>query len=121
MLYGISSGPYVISEREVVSARELASSGAEDGLIIAVALMSFLVSALAPLVIRGKPASLLMLYVANYGLYVALLLLAQMDTSLIESVRLGDWLLFLGLVVPTATLCAYAAIYRVTSVRAAEA
>jgi hypothetical protein len=90
----------------------LISTGSEDALVIAAALLSFLVSALLPLLSRAKPKVLLRSYLLNYGLYLGLLLLVQADTSLVESVRLGDLPLLLGLAIPTATLLAYAFAYK---------
>jgi len=113
VLYCLSSGPYIQSEGKIVSTRSLSSTGSEDAFLVATALLSFLISALLPLVSRAQPKVLLLSYLANHVLYLGLLLLVQADTSLVDSVRLGDLPLFLGLALLAAALIAYAAVYKV--------
>lgn len=105
VLYGFSDGPYVEIERSVVPASELASSGSDDGFLITLALLTFSISALvavASITNRIKPNALTVTYIVNYLIYVFFIYLVQLDTSLTDSIKFGDWPLLLGLVVPTA-------------------
>lgn len=105
VLYGFSDGPYVEIERSVVPASELASSGSDDGFLITLALLTFSISALvavASITNRIKPNALAVTYIVNYLIYVFFIYLVQLDTSLTDSIKFGDWPLLLGLVVPTA-------------------
>lgn len=101
VFYGLSDGPYVdIGNGRVISASELMSSGSEDGLAITIALLTFSVTAV---VSRLKSTSVwvaAITYAANYFVYGFFIFLAQLDTSLGDSIRLGDWLLLVGLVAP---------------------
>ena len=109
VVYSFSSGPFVLLESSISSSRELASSGGDDWFGIVVALSSFVISLLAGVYAVGKPirqATLKAVYAFNYAVFVFLLFLVQLDTSLLDSIRYGDWLLALAVSIPTIGLVA---------------
>jgi hypothetical protein len=48
-----------------------------------------------------RDATLKVTYAANYGVFVFFLFLVQLDTSLLDSIRYGDWPLALAVSIPT--------------------
>jgi hypothetical protein len=105
ILYGMSNGPYLHLGDPVIPASELMSSGSDDGAGITLALLSFAIAAgfsLASLADWVSARTAAAAFIANYFVYAFLIFLGQLDTSLAESIGLGDWPLVLGLVVPTA-------------------
>lgn len=76
------------------------SSGSEDGVVITLALLAFSATALVSRLKSTTVRVAALTYAANYLVYGFFILLAQLDTSLWDSVRWGDWLLLVGLVGP---------------------
>ena len=108
VLYGWSEGPYVdIGDRKVRLASELMSSGGNSGLLITLALMTFSISFFAFIAcVAGwiGRSALAKTYAVNYLIYGSLILAVQLDISLAESIKFGDWLLLSALVLPAAPL-----------------
>lgn len=104
LIYAFSDGPYVMLEGGVTSARELVSSGSDDWSAIVVALSSFIVSLSAAMYAVDKPVrptTVKAIYAANYFVFTLFLYLANLDVSLVDSVRYGDWPLALAVSIPT--------------------
>ena len=104
IVYLFSSGPFVLLESTISSSRELASSGGDDWFGIVIALSSFVISLMVGVYAVGKPmrqATLKAVYAANYAVFAFLLYLVQLDTSLLDSIRYGDWPLALAVSIPT--------------------
>lgn len=106
ILYGVSEGPFVGREGDVVSTRELVSSGGDDWFGITVGLTSFLISMLASVMGRLRPATLVAVYTINFIVYSIFFFLASTETPLWVSVALGDRPLVLALVLPPGFLMA---------------
>lgn len=103
VFYGMSDGPYVdIGNGRIMPGSELVSSGGDDGLIVTLALLTLSVTAVVSLPKWTSPITVATAYAANYLVYAFFIFLVQLDTSLVGSIRLGDWPLLLCLVVPAA-------------------
>lgn len=101
VFYGVSDGPYVdIGDGRAMLGSELLSSGGDDGLIITLALLTFLVTVAISLPKWMSSRMAGITYTTNYLVYAFFIFLAQLDTPLVGSIRLGDWPLLLCLVVP---------------------
>lgn len=114
VLYAFSAGPFISGEDGIMPARELVSSGGDNGFIISLALLSFVCSLIAAVVCVAGLRNLrwlLSVYGFNHVAYAFLLFLADLDTPLAESVKFGDWQLLLGLGVPVSLLVIYLAVY----------
>ena len=71
------------------------SSGSEDGLLLKIGLIMFVVSAFYSLVSIfkcHKEIILLLVYLANSLIYAFFLFLVMLDSEIIEAAKLGDWL-----------------------------
>ncbi len=102
--YARSEGPYVDTiDGTIRPASDLMSSGSDSGFVITVALLTFSISvlaALAALAGRVGGRALAGTYLVNYLVYACLVYAVDLDVSLVESIRFGDRLLLLVLVVP---------------------
>jgi len=75
------------------------SSGSEDGEMLSLALMSFIITMVASMVsilFNQHIRTLLIVYGVNFFIFLFFLLLVIMDSSLISAVKCGDYIPLLG-------------------------
>jgi hypothetical protein len=95
VLHSYNGGLLIQLERRVIYSNNLASSGSDSSLVVLVGLLGFVValvgSVLNKAVLKTYFFSLIFLYVMLY--------LANLDVSLLGSVKLGDYLLLISVMV----------------------
>ena len=97
--YAWGDGPYTRSEGQVISSRDLATSGADEWTLIVLGLWSFIVPCVTQTLsiirlIPSRPRSIA--YCGCFAFFVFLLLLVEGEVSIADSILAGDWLLACG-------------------------
>ena len=100
VMYAYSDGPLIESERSIMSARDLVSSGSDSDEIIVAALIPFLAVVFAGVAAatgRVRPKKVARIYVGCFVWAAFWLYAVDLDTGLLDSICLGDWLLGVAL------------------------
>ncbi len=90
----VTGGLLTELESRVVFSNTLVSSGGDSSFFVALALFAFVLVFVAAVIDRGILGSL----VFSLSLYYFMLFLANLDVSLLESIKLGDHVLLLSTV-----------------------
>ena len=93
VLHSLSGGLLVRLERSVIYSNELVSSGSDSSVAVLIGFMGFIFAFVGALlnkaIIKTYFFSLMFLYVMLY--------LANLDVSLIDSIKLGDYVLLISI------------------------